>query len=139
MQPSASPWAVRHEGGEATLARDVAVTTPAPRLRAAVSPPARVRDALWALLASRAVVWAVAMPAVAHFGYTSWRESADPTDITGTLGGVGHIVGAPVFRWDSVYYVQIAQDGYTQLKQAGFFPLYPLLMSIVDDVMSQAA
>jgi hypothetical protein len=75
------------------------------------------------------------MPAVAHFGYASWRERADPTNITGTLGGVGHIVGAPVFRWDSVYYVQIAQDGYTQLKQAGFFPLYPLLMSVLGHVV----
>src|SRR3954465_15444041 len=74
------------------------------------------------------------MPAVLQFGYASWRERADPTNITGTLGGVGHVLGAPVFRWDSVYYVQIAQDGYTQRKQAGFFPLYPLLMSVVGTV-----
>ena len=116
----------------------MAVTTPAPRLRAALRPPERVRDALWALLASRAIVWAVSIPAVLHFGYASWRARADPTDITATLGGVGHVAGAPVMRWDSVYYVQIAQDGYTQLKQAGFFPLYPLLISILDDVVGSA-
>jgi hypothetical protein len=126
----------RSSGGEATLTRAVAVTTPAPPPRAAPRPSAaRLRDAAWPLLASRAVVWLVAMPAVLHFGYASWRARADPTNITGTLGSVGHVIGAPVMRWDSVYYVQIAQHGYTQLKQAGFFPLYPLLMSVLDDVV----
>src|SRR3954471_3330754 len=54
------------------------------------------------------------------------------------MGSVGAVVGAPGMRWDSVYYVQVAQDGYTQRKQAGFFPLYPLLMSVFDDVTGSA-
>src|SRR5207244_3847982 len=33
--------------------------------------------------------------------------------------------------WDSVYYVQIAQDGYTNAKQAGFFPLYPHVIGVL--------
>ena len=94
-----------------------------------------MRDGLAPLLFSRAVVWAAGVPAVLALGTSSsgWRARADPTNITGTLGSVGHVVGAPVMRWDSVYYVQIARDGYTNAKQAGFFPLYPYLMGVVGD------
>jgi len=100
---------------------------------AALRSPEGLRNAAWALLASRAVVWAVGVPAVLALGTSSsgWRARADPTNITGTLGGVGHVIGAPVMRWDSVYYVQVAQDGYTNAKQAGFFPLYPYVIGFL--------
>src|SRR3954447_11010001 len=104
----------------------VAATTTAPRVRV----PQALRAALVPAFASRVVVWAAGVPAVLALGYSGWRARADPTDITGTLGSVGHVVGAPVMRWDSVYYVQVANDGYTQAKQAGFFPLYPYVIGV---------
>jgi hypothetical protein len=88
--------------------------------------------AITPVLFSRAVVWLAAVPAMLIAGYSSWRESADPENRTAQLGDVGEVIGAPVMKWDSVYYLQIAQDGYTARKQAGFFPLYPTLMAALD-------
>lgn len=34
-------------------------------------------------------------------------------------------------NWDSEYYIYIAQHGYTFLQSMAFFPLYPMIMSIV--------
>src|SRR3954467_13093436 len=111
----------------------VAASTPA-RSSLSLRAPRGLRDAAWAVLVTRLIVWGAAVPAQLILGNSFWRGRADPTNLTAQMGSVGGVVGAPVMRWDSVYYVQIAQDGYTQLKQAGFFPLYPLLMSILDDV-----
>src|SRR3954471_12231501 len=94
--------------------------------------PRELPNAAWALLVSRAIVWSFAILGQAALGYSFWRGRADPANFTAQLGDVGEVLGAPVMRWDSVYYVQIAQDGYTQRKQAGFFPLYPLLMDALD-------
>src|SRR3954468_8638828 len=96
----------------------VAVSTSPLSLRA----PRELRRAAWAVLLTRLIVWAAAVPAQLILGNSFWRSHADPTNLTAQMGGVGEVAGAPVMRWDSVYYVQIAQDGYTQLKQAGFFP-----------------
>src|SRR4051794_31899474 len=96
--------------------------------------PRELRHAAWAVLLTRLIVWGAAVPAQLILGNSFWRSHADPTNLTAQMGGVGEVVGAPVMRWDSVYYLQIAQDGYTQLKQAGFFPFYPLLMSVLDEV-----
>src|SRR4051812_46438388 len=106
----------------------VAVSTRAVRV------PAALREAAWAVAASRAIVFVCAAAAQLAVGNSFWRGRADPTNLTAQLGDVGEVVGAGAMRWDSVYYLQIARDGYTQLKQAGFFPLYPLLMSVLDDV-----
>ena len=108
----------------------MAVSTTARRPLAALGVP----TAIQAVLFSRLVVWAAAVPAMLALGYSGWRKSADPANLTAGLGDVGEVIGAPVMRWDSVYYLQVAQDGYTQRKQAGFFPLYPLLMDVVDTV-----
>src|SRR3954469_19395075 len=96
--------------------------------------PRGLRDAAWAVLLTRLIVWGAAVPAQLLLGNSFWRSHADPTNLTAQMGSVGKVVGAPVMRWDSVYYLQIARDGYTQLKQAGFFPFYPLLMSVLDEV-----
>src|SRR4051794_12104711 len=96
--------------------------------------PRELRHAAWAVLLTRLIVWGAAVPAQLILGNSFWRGRADPTNLTAQMGSVGEVVGAPVMRWDSVYYVQVAQHGYTQLKQAGFFPFYPLLMSVLDEV-----
>src|SRR3954454_13334172 len=111
----------------------VAASTPA-RSSLSLRAPRGLRDAAWAVLVTRLIVWGAAVPGQLILGNSFWRGRADPTNLTAQMGSVGEVVGAPVMRWDSVYYVQVAQDGYTQLKQAGFFPFYPLLMSVLDEV-----
>jgi len=39
-------------------------------------------------------------------------------------------------KWDSKYFVYIAQNGYNEEKFFAFFPLYPLLIRIYSDIMS---
>jgi hypothetical protein len=38
-------------------------------------------------------------------------------------------------RWDSPRYVEIAQDGYAEPRLAPHFPVYPLLMRLVDKIL----
>ncbi|WP_432548213.1 mannosyltransferase family protein [Kineococcus sp. SYSU DK004] len=47
-----------------------------------------------------------------------------------------HLDGYPLpvqalVRWDANHYLAIAQDGYTQVIQPAFYPLYPLLVHVV--------
>src|SRR3954452_1320072 len=116
----------------------VAASAHARRRSLSLRAPRELRTAAWAVLVSRLIVWAAAIPAQLILGNSFWRSHADPANLTAQMGSVGEVVGAPVMRWDSVYYLQIATDGYTQRKQAGFFPLYPLLMSVVDEVTGSA-
>src|SRR3954453_816748 len=116
----------------------VAASAHARRRTLSLRAPRELRTAAWAVLASRRIVWAAAVPAQLILGNSFWRSHADPANLTARMGSVGELLGAPVMRWDSVYYLQIATDGYTQRKQAGFFPLYPLLMSVVDEVTGSA-
>src|SRR4051812_34613739 len=75
--------------------------------------PRELPNVAWALLATRLIVWGAAVPAQLLLGNSFWRGRADPTNLTSGLGNVGEVIGAPVMRWDSVYYLQIARDGYT--------------------------
>ncbi|PVU91328.1 hypothetical protein BB559_004183 [Furculomyces boomerangus] len=44
---------------------------------------------------------------------------------------------AKVFtRWDSFYFINIAQKGYIHEQQNAFFPMYPLLINFLDSVLS---
>ena len=74
------------------------------------------------------VVGAVTM-LVAGVGGAEW--TLDPTDLTMSFGHIGNLLLAASVRWDSVYYLQIAQHGYQSLHDAGFFPLYPLLIHVL--------
>ena len=47
-----------------------------------------------------------------------------------TLGSLGNVLAAPAVRWDSVWYVQIAEHGYRALGPTAFFPFYPLLIHV---------
>jgi len=38
-------------------------------------------------------------------------------------------------RWDSYFYHDIATAGYTQIKSAAFFPLYPALMNLLGNLV----
>lgn len=51
--------------------------------------------------------------------------------LTDTFTGLGHYVIDIWARWDSVWYLQIAQHGYSAIDNStAFFPLYPLLLSV---------
>jgi hypothetical protein len=51
----------------------------------------------------------------------------DPEGLTAPFGGVRDTLLAPGARWDSVWYLRIAEHGYVEHRYANFFPLYPLL------------
>lgn len=53
----------------------------------------------------------------------------DSPALTHPLGGLGDILFSPLTRWDSVWYLTIANHGYggAGSPRPAFFPLYPLL------------
>ena len=52
----------------------------------------------------------------------------DDESVTHPLGAFGDILFSPLARWDSVWYLGIAHDGYDGGADTAFFPLYPLLV-----------
>ena len=56
-------------------------------------------------------------------------QGFDPAGLTAPFGYFGNLLVAPFARWDSVWYLAIAQGGYDhQPARTAFFPLYPLAM-----------
>jgi len=114
----------------------------APTQRAIAAVSAEWRSALasaWrALWWSRLVVWAGGLVGVAAIGRSArWREF-DPGAVTAPFGGVADWLVAPAARWDSVWYLAIAHDGYTEPARAAFFPLYPLLVATAQPLTGSA-
>ena len=84
-------------------------------------------DAWRALWSTRLVVWAAGLLAVAIVGVRSDNATVyDRTGITRPFGELGDALVAPAARWDSVWFLDIAESGYDGQRSA-FFPLYPLL------------
>ena len=90
-----------------------------------------VRDALRSFAWSRLAVLAVAVFAALSMGPGEGRNATvfDKPLVTAPLGGAADIVAAPLARWDAVWYLTIANDGYegADSPRHAFFPLYPLL------------
>jgi len=113
--------------------------TPA-RLRAiaAVRDSEAVRAAVRIGLSSRMAVLLVAIFAALSFGPASGglaRENADKFDAPALTHAIADPVLAPLARWDSVWYLTIADSGYgDSTARAAFFPLYPLLIRAVGTV-----
>jgi len=113
--------------------------TPA-RLRAiaAVRDSEAVRAAVRIGLSSRMAVLLVAIFAALSFGPASGglaRENADKFDAPAFTHAIADPVLAPLARWDSVWYLTIADSGYgDSTARAAFFPLYPLLIRAVGTV-----
>jgi hypothetical protein len=87
--------------------------------------------AVWrAVWLSRLLVWAAGLAAVAIWGlHETHRDAFDPGGVTRPFGAAGDLLAAPAARWDSVWYLDIAHDGYGgNDERAAFFPLYPLLV-----------
>jgi mannosyltransferase PIG-V len=79
---------------------------------------------------SRLLVYAVALFASLRVGADGTANAAkfDDESLTHPLGAFGDILFSPLARWDSVWYLGIAHDGYDGHADTAFFPLYPLLV-----------
>ena len=86
-----------------------------------------MRQAWKAFWLSRALVWAVGMFAVLQLGRRPGWPRFDPAGLTVPFGQLGNLLVSPAARWDSVWYLSIARDGYDVHSKTAFFPLYPLL------------
>jgi hypothetical protein len=112
------------------MERDRSVALPArpaaalPRLRLGPERSAALRLAWRATWQSRLLVWAAGLGAIAVWGVSARRHDFDPAGLTSGFGDLF----APAARWDSVWYLAIARDGYGAPGRPAFFPLYPLLV-----------
>lgn len=98
---------------------------------------ARVRASESVRMAWRAFAWSrlaivfVAVFAALSAGAIAERNANkfDLPAVTSPLGGFGDIAATPLARWDAVWYLTIANDGYAgaDSPRHAFFPLYPLL------------
>ena len=90
---------------------------------------AGIRVAWRALWTSRLVVMAAGILAVLGIGRAPGTTGFDPNNLTAPFGYFGNLLVAPFARWDSWWYLTIAQHGYDhQLMRTAFFPLYPLIV-----------
>ena len=97
-------------------------------------------DALrWAILAvvvSRLLVWMAGLLAIAIWGVHDLHAlTFDRYGLTRPFGELGNELVGPAARWDSVWFLRIAQDGYAaDANRAAFFPLYPALIAMLAPV-----
>ena len=124
---------MRRDGIQAAVLQPVTRS----RARERVIREAAVADAWAALWVSRALVWAAGATAAALWGPSARVTLFDPGAVTRPFGPAGNAVVAPLARWDSVWYLAIANDGYPpgDARRAAFFPLYPLLVRTADAVV----
>jgi hypothetical protein len=98
-----------------------------------------VRAAVRIGLSSRMAVLLVAIFAALSFGPASGglaRENADKFDEPALTHALADPLLAPLARWDSVWYLRIADSGYgDSAPRAAFFPLYPLLVRSVGTLL----
>lgn len=91
---------------------------------------AQAWHALWA---SRLAVWAAGVLGLLWFGRAPGTQQYDPAGLTAPFSSFANLLLAPAARWDTVWYVAIARDGYGDAAdhaKAAFYPLYPLLMRV---------
>ena len=83
-----------------------------------------------AFVLSRAFVWAVGVLAVVAFGLDERQALVyDAGGLTRPGGEVAELLAAPAARWDSVWFLRIAEGGYDEAR-AAFFPVYPALLAL---------
>src|SRR5215216_1832637 len=110
-------------------------TPAAARWIAAVRGSEALRAAWRVAWTTRAAVLVVAVFAALSFGPATGglaRENAAKFDEPGLTHSVAEPLLAPLARWDSVWYLRIADSGYgDSAPRAAFFPLYPSLVRVV--------
>jgi len=84
------------------------------------------------VVASRVIVWAFGLIALAIFGHNTEVVAAlDPSGASAPFhSAAAKFVLTPAARWDSVWYLQTAHAGYFSQQSTGMFPLYPVLIPI---------
>lgn len=79
-------------------------------------------------MVSRVLVVASSATSAAVFGLSGRAPDFDPGGVTSPFGALADDLVAPFARWDSVWFLAIADGGYgDELGRPAFFPLYPLL------------
>jgi hypothetical protein len=121
-----------------TLAKMALMLLRALPARAAVAFDDAVADAWRALWISRLLVWAAAIAAVLAFGLSDRAADFDPAGLTTPFGPTGDVLAAPLGRWDSVWFMAIADGGYGGAAREAFFPLYPLLVRVAGALVGSA-
>src|SRR3954454_14038249 len=118
-------WSVQNEA--TTMGREA--IAPPRRWALDATRAAALRDAAVALVASRLLVWVVAVTAsaVAPPDRGASARAFDNPALTHPFGGFPEALFAPLARWDATWYLGIAHGGYDAASSA-FFPLYPLLV-----------
>jgi hypothetical protein len=64
------------------------------------------------------------------FGLSDRAADFDPAGLTSPFGATGDVLAAPFARWDSVWFMAIADGGYGGGAREAFFPLYPLVVRV---------
>ncbi|MDW5593308.1 mannosyltransferase family protein [Conexibacter stalactiti] len=83
---------------------------------------------------SRAVVWGAGLLGLLWLGQAPGAEQFDPGGLTRPFSPFADLLIGPAARWDTVWYLSIAQDGYGDTADGGkaaFYPLYPLLTKVL--------
>jgi hypothetical protein len=113
-----------------------------PPRSSSVLPPHRERNraavsVAWrAIWTSRLVVLVSGVLAVLSFGTAPNARQFDQLGLTAPFGYFGNLLVSPLARWDSAWYLAIAQGGYDHSpERTTFFPLYPLLVRGVGEVV----
>lgn len=117
-----------------------ALQTPPRGAEAAAARPPKDRSDLrvcWrALWTSRLVVLIAGVFAVLQFRPEPGSRSFDPAKLTSPFSYAGNVLAAPFARWDSVWYLIVAQHGYDHAPaRTAFYPLYPLLIRVLGAVL----
>jgi hypothetical protein len=96
-----------------------------------------VRESWRALWSSRALVSIAGVATIAAFGFGPTRKAFNPPGLTHGFGWLGNLLAAPVARWDSAWYLEIARFGYrpdlgaASAPRDAYFPLYPMALRAI--------
>jgi Mannosyltransferase (PIG-V) len=91
-----------------------------------------VRDAWGAFWSSRVLVWIAGMAAIVIFGWAGDTSARlDPLYLTiPSEQTFWNLLAAPAARFDSAWYLAIAEHGYGVTGRAAFFPVFPGLSAL---------
>lgn len=86
-----------------------------------------------AFFSSRLVVWVAGIGTALLFGWATRRgANLDPDGFTRPFNSdLVNVLISPAARYDSAWYLGIANGGYAESLQTVFFPLYPVTIVLV--------
>ena len=82
-------------------------------------------------------MWVAGLVGLVVLGLSPNAERFDAAGVTRPFGAAGDALVAPGARWDAVWFLEIAADGYAGAR-AAFFPLYPLLVRVAGTLTGSA-